>query len=776
MKFTKILSVVVAFVAMTNVAIAQKIKGVVVDEQNEPLVGATLVWAKTIIGVTTNLDGSYELHRVKDYDYLIASYVGFKCDTVLVESGVQEVNFQLKAEGLTADDVIVEGTRRGNFIAVDGITKDETISFAGLCKMACCTLAESFENSASVTVGYSDAISGARQIKMLGLTGNYTQILDESRAIMRGLSSPYGLTYTPGMWLNSIQVSKGVASVTAGHEAITGQVNLEHRKSTDEEKFFLNLYLDDELRPEVNLSSAFPVSKDGKLTTVLLFHGSKDTEVFEMDYNDDGFRDMPVTETFSLANRWLYSADSGVQIRWGMKALQNTIKGGMIGYDDDSRDDMYSSWSSANTLYGSNIKNREASAYLKVGMPVGRSIYDEEDGEFRSNVALVADFSHFNEDAYFGLNDYAGTQNSVSMNLMYNHYFSVRSSLKLGVQAHLDYIDEKLLNETPWLSTNSVQNYDFDREEHEAGVYAEYTYSIKDKFSVVAGVRGDYNNYFDEYFATPRGHIRWNITPTTTFRASAGLGTRTTSIITDNIGILTTGRRIVFADGVDFKDFDRMETAATYGGSLTQSFNLIREGAATISVDYFRTQFSKSVVVDQERDTENIYIYNSDGDSYTDTYQVDFSWQPIERFDIFATYRYTNSEMSIIRNDGSTAMVERPLVSRYKTLLNLQYATRFHKWTFDATLQYNGPSRMPTQTGDLADSYISPSYPMLYAQVTRKIGMWELYVGCENITNYRQDDAIISSENPFSTEFNSMNVWGPLKGRKFYAGVRFNIY
>ncbi|MFI3263135.1 MAG: TonB-dependent receptor [Rikenellaceae bacterium] len=776
MNLKNILFVVAIFFASTGVSISQNIKGVVTDENNEPLLGAAIYWAETTVGATTGTNGAFELHRVKNYNYLVASFIGYKNDTIAIKSDMQQVNFQLSTEGIGIDEAVVEGTKRGNFIATDGLTKNETISFAGLCKMACCTLAESFENSASVTVGYSDAISGARQIKMLGLTGNYTQILDENRSIMRGLSSPYGLTYTPGMWLNSIQVSKGVASVTAGHDAITGQVNLEHRKSTDEEKFFLNLYIDDELRPEVNLSSAFPVSKNGKLTSIILFHGSKDTDAVKKDHNDDGFRDMPNTETYSLANRWLYAADNGTQIRWGFKLLQNNNTGGMIGYDDSMREDMYDSWATEGTLYGSNIKNREATAYLKVGMPVGRSIYDEEDGELRSNIALVADFSHFSEDAYFGLNDYDGTQNSASMNLMYNHYFSTRSSLNLGLHTHLDFINEKLLNETPWLSSNNVQDYDFDREEHEAGIFAEYTYSIKDKLSIVAGIRGDYNNYFDTYFATPRSHIRWNITPTTTFRASAGLGTRTTSIITDNIGILTTGRRIVFADGVDFEDFNRMEKAATYGGSFTQSFNLIREQAATISVDYFRTQFSNSVVVDQERDAESVYIYNSNGESYTDTYQADFSWQPLDRLDIFATYRHTDSKMEIMRNDGSTAMVERPLVSRYKTLLNVQYATRFRKWTFDTTVQYNGPSRMPTQTGDLADSYMSPSYPMLFAQVSRKFGMWEVYVGCENITNYRQNDAIISSDAPFSSEFNSMNVWGPLKGRKFYAGLRFNIY
>ena len=261
----------------SNVA-AQELRGVVTDADNNPLVGASVYWAETTIGASTSATGAYTVHRVKNYDRLVASYLGYVNDTIRIADGVAEQNFRLRSEGVDIEGVVVESTLGGNYVKRDGILKGETISFAGLCKMACCNLAESFENSASVTVGYSDAISGARQIKMLGLAGTYTQILDENRPIMRGLSAPYGLSYTPGMWLNSIQVSKGVSSVTAGHEAITGQINLEHRKPTDDERLFVNLYFDDELKPELNLSTALPVTRDKKLTTIVLAHGSMDTK------------------------------------------------------------------------------------------------------------------------------------------------------------------------------------------------------------------------------------------------------------------------------------------------------------------------------------------------------------------------------------------------------------------------------------------------------------------------------------------------------------------
>lgn len=779
MKINKILASLFLLLAVCGSLRAQQLQGVVYDATKAPLIGAAVYWEGTTVGVNTDASGAFSIHRVKGYDRLVAGFLGYRSDTLQVAEGVERLQFTLSDDGVQLENVVVEGTLSGNFVRQEGIVKSEMISFAGLCKMACCNLAESFENSASVTVGYSDAISGARQIKMLGLAGTYTQILDENRPVMRGLSAPYGLSYTPGMWLNSIQVSKGVASVTAGHEAITGQINLEHRKPTDSERLFVNLYLDDELRPEANISSAFPVSKNGKLTTVILLHGSMDTDPFKMDHNDDGFRDLPIADQINVANKWLYAADNGAQIRWGWKLVQENRLGGMIGYKNTTamRDRMHQNWDDAQTLYGSKIRNRGLNGYLKVGLPVGRSLYDaDEQTELRSNFAFVADFDHFDENAYFGLNDYSGRENALSFTAMYNHYFTTRSSLIVGTQAQLQYYREGLVNATPWIAVDeqrSEDTFDLDRDEEEVGAYAEYTYTIKDKFSLVAGIRGDYNAFYDRLFATPRAHVRWDITPSTTLRASAGLGYRSTNPITDNIGMLATGREIVIPD---FAGFDRLEKALTLGGSLTQRFGLVSPSDATVSVDYFRTQFYNSVVADQEFNSDQIVLYSTTGRSYTDTYQLDFTWTPVERFDIFATFRYTDSQMTIDRAGGTTASVERPLVSKYKTLLNLQYATKFRRWVFDVTAQLNGPARIPTQTGNLADDSHSPSYPVFFAQVSRKVGKFDLYAGCENIADYRQHDPILGADSPFSTAFNSMNVWGPLMGRKFYIGLRFNLY
>ncbi|MFI3292305.1 MAG: TonB-dependent receptor [Rikenellaceae bacterium] len=759
-------TIIVALVSCVSITAAQNIVGSITDQDGEKLVGATLVWEGTNVTASSDAQGEYRLHRVKGHNKLVALMMGYMADTLDVALDAKSVDFVLRSSR-TLESVEVVSNIGGNYISLSSIAKNEVISFAGLCKMACCNLAESFENSASVTVGFSDAISGARQIQMLGLAGTYTQVLDESRPIMRGLSAPYGLSYTPGMWLNSIQVSKGISSVASGHETITGEINLAYRKPTDEERLFLNLYINSELRPEVNLSSAQPVGKSGKLSTVVLAHLSADTDVFEIDHNNDGFRDLPSAQQYNVANRWSYLAESGVQLRWGVKLLEERRLGGMFDYDTDNRLSMVE-----DNIYGSQIVNRGANGYFKLGAPVGRSVYNDiEQDELRSNIAFVADFDIFDEDAYFGLNDYNGRESVVSMNFIYNHNFSLRSSMVAGVSSKLQYIDEVVENISPTFSNI----YDLSRTENEVGVYAEYTYKYGEKFSLIAGLRGDYNSYFDSYYATPRGHIKWSISPTITLRASAGLGHRTSNVVTDNIGILATGREIIFVDSTT-SGFDRQERAATFGGSLTKRFGILKGGDATISVDYFRTSFSNSVVVDQEWDSSTIRIYGTSHPSTTDSYQVDFTWIPVERLDVFATFRYTDTQVTLDRPDGSLYTTGRPLVSRYKGLLNLQYATNMRRWTFDATAQLNGTSRLPVQNGVIEKSEYSPIYPMFYAQVSRRVGSWEIYAGCENIGNYMQDNPIIGAEAPFTTDFNSSVVWGPLMGRKFYLGARFNLY
>ena len=771
------------------VAMAQRtLTGKITDLNNgQPLVGATLFWKNTTAGATSTADGSYSIKRVHGFNTLVVDYLGYDVVEIEVEEkGVPTLDIELTPSAVDIDEVIVEGQQRGNYAKTSGITRQEQISFAGLCKMACCSLAESFENSASVTVGYSDAISGARQIKMLGLAGTYTQILDENRPIMQGAGATYGLSYTPGMWLNSIQVSKGVASVTAGHEAITGQINLEHRKPTDDERFFLNLYFDNEMRPEINISSAIPLTADKSLSTVIMAHGSLDTSHHDMNF--DGFADMPKANQINIANKWLWQNSSGVQLRWGWKVVNENRVGGQMDYRENLYDQMLEN--PLGTPYGSMIHNRNINAYVKLGIPVGyeRTFTGNAEDAVQNNIAMILDYDNYLTDSYFGVNTVDVTEETLRFNATYAHYFTQRSSLNAGVSGYVRMMDNNYLQQDASSGTPmEMWRMDGKATLAEPGVFAEYTYNNEEKFSWVVGLRGDYsivngNYYYDadpELLITPRSHIRWAITPRTTLRASAGMGYRRQNLVTDNIWIMTSSRNI----NTD-RLTDDMERAATFGGSIAQTFRLAGDDQTTISIDYFRTQFFNTMVFDQENSSNTINIYNTDGKSYTDNYQIDFNWTPFRGFDLFATFRYTNAMMTLEQEDGTKVLVERPLTSRYKGLINIQYAVQ--RWVFDVTAQMNGPVRLPEVTsGDMAiaqsSKNISPVYPMYFAQVSYKMSNLTLYAGCENIANYLQgvsggNTPIIGGNAPYAPGFNSSMVWGPLMGRKFYIGMRLNIY
>ncbi len=793
MKKSIVLSIII-MLCMPFVASAQRtLTGKVVDATNgEPLIGASLFWKNTTAGATTAVDGTFSIKRVSGFETLVIDYLGYDVVEMVIDNKeLNNITIELTPSAVGIDEVVIEGQQRGNYAKTSGITRQEQISFAGLCKMACCSLAESFENSASVTVGYSDAISGARQIKMLGLAGTYTQILDENRPIMQGAGAAYGLSYTPGMWLNSIQVSKGVASVTAGHEAITGQINLEHRKPTDDERFFLNLYFDSELRPEINLSSAIPLTKDKSLSTVILAHGSLDTATHDM--NGDGFVDMPRANQLNFANKWLWQNAGGVQLRWGWKVVNENRVGGQLDYKRDMYDQMLED--PFNTPYGSKIHNRNINAYIKAGIPVGyeRTFTGDPNDAVQNNIAFVADYDNYLTDSYFGLNTVDVVENAFRFNATYAHYFTQRSSLNAGASLYARIMDNNYVQTNPraettnpfWVGKASTI---------EPGIFAEYTYNIEEKFSLVVGLRGDYATVGGDYYIdnaknnsrfliTPRSHIRWSITPRTTLRASAGMGSRRQNLVTDNIWMMTTSRDIRFAEGFQ-QSGDDMEQALTVGGSLAQTFHLAQDDQATISFDYFRSQFFNTMVFDQETADNSILIYNSTGRSFTDNYQIDFNWTPFRGFDLFATFRYTNAKMTLER-DGEQILVERPLTSRYKGLINIQYAVG--RWVFDATAQLNGPMRLPELNGDLAKAQtspeLSPVYPMFFAQVSYKISNLTLYLGCENIANYMQGrngkgtaPIIMEGATPYDPGFNSSMVWGPLMGRKFYIGLRLNLY
>lgn len=782
----RIFTLLVLVFACSTFAAAQKIQGKVFflnsTGEKEPGAFANVWWVEGKSAVETDENGTFVMRSVKgDNITLIAAYVGYVQDTIkLYEGGVnllpdKEIIFTLKSEN-ELESVVVTGRQEANFLSRTANIKTEVISAAGLCKMACCSLAESFESSASVSVGYSDAVTGAKQIKLLGLSGSYTQMLDETRPVMRGLASPFGLSYIPGQWLESIQIAKGPSSVVNGLEAITGQINMEHRKPTAENPLFVNLFMNSNLRTEANLASSLQLND--KWSTVVQGHFSKDNKVH--DGNDDMFRDDPLTQQFNFDNRWLYFDPSGLQVRFGAKFVNDKRIGGHHDYEEgmnDYADPMFSSaiqpdlgYAFNNGIWGNEIHNTGISGFFKLGIPLNE--------DQTRNIAVVGDFSHYEMESSYGLKVFGGDQNMSFFNAMYHEDINENHKYTLGVSGRIDDVESKYRDDA-WhvgraeLGYNSSYNglkwKHFDVNDKVMGAYGEYTYTFDEKVSLVAGIRADYSSLWGWQVA-PRASFKYSFTDQTVVRLNAGRGFRTPYVITDNLGVMSSGRALRVSDNIQAED------AWTFGGNFTQYFRIGESENNYFSFDYFRTGFNHKVVYDWDCGATDyvVDIYDieeatlGNNRAYTDTYQVDLSVEPVERFTAIATFRYSNAKISM-KNRG---LVDAPMTSKYKAVLNLQYATSLNKWVFDVTAQLNGPCSLPEFMG----GGNSDVYPMMFAQITKKVGMVDVYAGVENITNYTQENPIIGADKPFSKDFNASMVWGPLMGRMFYIGMRYTLW
>ena len=654
------------------------------------------------------------------------------------------------------DAAVFTSSAQGNYISRFKDVRTEVISAAGLCKMACCNLAESFENSASVTVGYSDAVTGARQIRLLGLSGVYTQMLDETRPVMRGLSAPFGLSYVPGQWLESIQIAKGSSSVINGVECMTGQINMEHRKPTDEKPLFLNAAVMSDTKMDFNVASSLQMGY--KWSTVLLGHVSGNIKPH--DSNQDGFLDEPKMLQFNVANRWLYMADNGTQVRFGVRAIQDNRHGGQVGVENP---------------WVSDILNRSLNGYLKVGVPLNE--------ENTQNIALVADYSYQDMDSYFGATKYIAGQHSAFANLLYQNVINESHRFTLGLNGTFDRYNEDftrtvLVGVVPFTTEkNGITDL------ANAGVFGEYTFNAGEKFSAIAGLRGDW--FYNQGFkVSPRVTLKYMPVDEIVIRANGGRGLRYSTPLVDNIGVFSTGKQFLGSYNEHI-----LEDAWTFGGNFTYYIPVGATSNTYVSFDYFRTQFAQQMVVDYGQ--TQIDFYALDGrTSFTDNYQLDFSIDPIERFNITATFRYTNAKQEF---KGSEAPVEKPMTSRFKGVLNLQYATNLNKWIFDFTASLNGSCKvydfmnLINEDGSLTalpkegvermyKNGRTPVYPMLYAQVTRRFKGWDVYVGAENLTNYTQKNPIIGADNPNQSIFDASCIWGPLMGIKAHVGFRFTLW
>ncbi len=732
---TKYISVLLGLLLSTVFLQAQSLRGIVYENVNNdtiPLPGVNIYWEGTQKGTVTDAQGRFALKEAKGAHNLIFSFVGYANDTLHAHSS-EALFTHVMSSALNLNEVEVVSREKTAFVSRMSTVNTTHIGSGELKKAACCNLSESFETSASVDVSYSDAVTGAKQIEMLGLSGIYTQMMSENMPDLRGLANSFGLGYVPGSWMESIQVSKGTSTVLNGYESMSGQINVEYKKPSAGDKLFVNLFQNHMGRSEMNFNARTPLSKT--LSTMLLGHVSHNGT--RHDDNKDGFLDDPLYTQYNLFNRWDF-IHNNYDIQFGIKALKEEREGGQLSYDKQLPRDI-------NNGYGVKMNTERVAAFLKTGFIFDRPV---------TSLGIQQQFTYHKLGSYFGLNDYDANQLSYYANALFQSYIgNTQHSYTTGASFIYDKYEEQL-NDSLFARTEVVP-----------GVFFQYSYSDGHHVNFIAGLRADHHNEYG-VFVTPRLHLRYNFNEHTILRATAGKGFRSPNVLAENTSLLASSRRLVFVNT------PRMEEAWNFGLNLSKHFD-IGNRELTVNIDGYRTSFVNQVIIDRDSDIDLISIYNLNGKSFSNSFQVEANYELLKGLDVTAAFRMNDVKMTY--NDE---LLQKPLVNKYKGLVSMSYVTNQKKWQFDATAQFNGQSRLPNTEANpeiYRQVAKSPAYTIFNAQVTKYFRVWNVYLGGENLTNFKQNNPVIAAENPFGNHFDSSMIWGPISGIKVYVGLRYMI-
>jgi outer membrane receptor for ferrienterochelin and colicins len=725
----------------TSLRAQDSLRGFVLEEtpsgKLQPLVNANVYWLGTTTGTVTDGKGYFSLPLSISTRQLVISYIGYTPDTLFVRQP-ELIKVVLKS-GSKLNTVEVTAERAGTYVSTLNPIKTQVMTEKELFKAACCNLSESFETNPAVDVSYTDAVTGVKQIQLLGLSGTYIQMQRENLPDIRGLAANYGLTFIPGSWIENIQLTRGIGSVVNGYESMSGQINLELKKPDAGDSVFINGYQNQMGRTELNWYSRHQVNR--RWSTAILLHGNVMTR--QNDINEDGFLDLPVGEQLNLHNRWKYDDGQGITAQLGLVALTDERRGGQALFDHQLAPELQQA-------YGTQMQVNRLELYGKLGW-----VFPE--ARYRS-IGIMGIAVRQDSRAFFGRNHYQGLQHSAYTNAIYQDVLgNTNHKYRTGVSMMTERYEEQYRDQS------------FERTEIVPGAFFEYTFT-KARYSLVAGLRTDYHNLYG-LLLTPRVHAKYDFTDETALRLAAGRGYRVANVFAENMGGLVSSREVVLVGNGNGAYGLNMESAWNAGLSLTHGFKFMYR-PASLNIDLHHTRFENQVVVDYDVSPQQLWFYNLQGRSFSNSAQVELEVSPLKRFEVRMAYRFLD-----VRTQYQTGLLTKPLVARDRVFLNLGYETR-SKWSFDYTVSWFGTKRLP---GTLSNPEAfrfpenSPSYFVMNGQITKSWKRLDVYVGVENLADFRQQLLVNAADQPFSPFFDASMVWGPAIERMIYVGFRFRL-
>ena len=704
--------------------------------------GANLFWLNTSIGTISDKTGSFKIPMTPKSNQLVISYLGFKTDTLTITKPIRLFHTLLPDNNDALDEVTLTQRRKAIQKSYFESQNIIMVSSEELLKAACCNLSESFETNPSIDVNFADALTGTKQIKMLGLSSPYLLISEENIPMVRGASQIYGLTFTPGTWIQSIQITKGAGSVVNGFESIAGQINTEIQKPSSDAPIFINAYTSVNGRQEFN--AHFNTKFNEKWSAGSYVHVNQRTQKF--DKNADQFLDVHISKQINILNRWQYTDASKGWVGFAsLRFLDDSKQTGSMSFDPKIHKNMTSFW-------GSEIETKRLDASVKIGYVFPETTY--------KSFGFQSAYSNHDQDSYFGLRRYEIEHKSFFTNLLFNSIISnTKNKFKTGINFSFDEYNEQ------------VDLIDYQRRDEVVGAFFEYSYDSLDKLSLTAGIRIDSHNRLGT-FITPRLHVRYNPWERSVLRASIGSGRKVANIFAENQKLFGTNRLIQVRENGGSVYGLRPEKAWNYGLSFRQGFTLF-EKLGDVTVDFYRTQFEDQVVVDWEQ-ASHIRFYNLEGSSYANSFQLEIDYVPFRNTALRLAYKNYQ-----VKTTYGTQTLQKPLQPKQRFFANFEYRLeneeKGSQWKADWTYHFVGEQRLPSNSRD-GVGFLSKSYGLLNMQITRVFStQFEVYLGGENLGNYKQLNPIVGAENPFGTTFDTSLVYAPIFGKMFYAGLRFKL-
>jgi len=724
---------------------AQSIKGKVTNEKNELLIGASIYWLGTTIETATGNKGKFEItSRDIGNKRLIASFFGHTSDTIELTNQTF-VEFKL-VETKTLNEFVVQDQRDGVIISNIIPIKTEIITQTELMKAACCDLAGCFETQTTVQPQTTNVVTNSKELRILGLSGVYSQVLIDGFPMIQGLSFTYGISGIPGTLVDNIYVAKGANSVLQGYESISGQINVETKDPDKTDKLLLNLYLNSFSEKHLNANYVF---KQGKWNSLVAFHTVQPAN--KIDRDNDNFLDLPQLTRYMVFNKWSYGNDKkwGWSSTIGLRILNEQREGGQTFYDPEND-------KGSSNVYGQTVRINQPEIWSKTSY------------RFNDNhkITLFASSFHHNQSSFFGTVNYNAQQTNVYANLQYEVVYSKKNSLKTGISYRNLNIDEDIAFTDNTLQRSFAGNYK--RVENIPGVFAENVmHFFKDKLTWIAGIRGDQHNQFG-FTVTPRTLLKYDVNPKTVFRASIGTGWRTVNLFSENIGLLVSSRNIVFAEQL------LPERATNFGINFTRKFETASNNlSGYLSVDYYRTDFQNQVFPDYDSDPTKAIIENFNGVSISNGFQTELFLKIKKRFELKMGYNF----LDVYREINGTKQLL-PFNPVHKVLTTFSYKPLTNKFHFDVNIHWYGKQRLPNTASNPIEFQrpdFSKSFTLVNMQFTYSFKKYEVYAGCENVFDFRQMQPINSWQNPFGPYFDTSFVWGPTRGREIFVGVRFKL-